>query len=357
MLAGFVTFQFGRPWLEGKAEPPDPARLARRLVGPLNLEWLTYLGGIAGVAVIWALVQHNRIVGYSLGLGWVLAIAYIVWILATRFGRVERERVALSFVFMIGAVVFFTLFEQAATSLNLFAERNVQLGLVSSPHSFNLLGRQVFLGDRAMWQGAGAPAGALWIDMGFDAAQTQSFNAGFILLLAPAVAALWAFLGRRRWDLDPMVKFGLGLAQVGLGFLVIVWSAGLANSSFRVPLLVLAFAYLLHTTGELCLSPVGLSQMTKLAPAELASTLMSLWFMATSLAEFVAAAIAGVAGSATAGGKVLDPHASLTASIGVFEKIGWAGIACGGLFLLAAPFGRRWSHGANDLAPEPAPAE
>lgn len=357
MLAGFVTFQFGRPWLEGKAEPPDPAKLARRLIGPLNLEWLTYLGGIAAVAVVWVLVQHNRVVGWSLGLGWVLALGYVGWILARRFGRVERERVGLSFVFMIGAVVFFTLFEQAATSLNLFAERNVQLGLIAAPKTLTVFGREVFFGDASMWRAAGAPAKALWIDMGFDAAQTQSFNAGFILILAPVFAALWAFLGRRRWDPDPMIKFGLGLAQVGLGFLVIVWSAGLADSSFRVPLLVLAFAYLLHTTGELCLSPVGLSEITKLAPAELASTLMSLWFMAVSLAEFASAVIAKFAGSASAGGKVLDPHASLMTSIGVFEKIGWAGVVCGGAFLLAAPFTRRWAHGVNDLAPELALAE
>jgi POT family proton-dependent oligopeptide transporter len=350
MAAGFVTFQVGRSWLEGRAEPPDPARLARRLIGPLNLEWLTYLGGVAAVGGVWLLVQHNHAVGAALGVAWVAALAYVSWILARRFGRVERERVVLSFVFMIGAVVFFTLFEQAATSLNLFASRNVQLGLIARPHTLNVFGHPLFFGDKAMWQAAGAPANDLWIDMSFDAAQTQSFNAGFILLLSPLFAALWAFLNSRRLNPDPMLKFGLGLAQVGLGFLVIVWSAGLADASFRVPLLVLAGAYLLHTTGELCLSPVGLSEITKLAPAELASTLMALWFMATSLAEFVAAAIAGLAGSASAGGKVLDPHASLLASLGVFEKIGWAGIICGALFLLASPLGRRLAHGVNEVS-------
>jgi len=190
---------------------------------------------------------------------------------------------------------------------------------------------------------------------------TQSFNAGFILLFAPVFAALWAFLGKRGRDPDPMIKFGLGLAQVGLGFLVIVWSAGLADASFRVPLLVLAAAYLLHTTGELCLSPVGLSEITKLAPAVLISTLMSLWFMAISAAEFIGALIARLAGSNTAGGKVLDPHASLIASLNVFQWIGWAGVGFGVAFLIAAPFAHRLAHGVNDPLPEggaiPAPAE
>ncbi|HEV7157389.1 MAG TPA: oligopeptide:H+ symporter [Caulobacteraceae bacterium] len=357
MLAGYITFQAGRSWLGGHGEPPDPAKLARPRVGPLNLEWLIYLGGVAAVGLVWLLVQHNQVVGWALGVGWIAALAYITYVMATRFGRVERERVMLSFVFMIGAIVFFALFEQAATSLNLFAERNTQLGLISAPKSLTVFGQPVFLGTRAMWQAAPHAPGALWIDMGFDAAQTQSFNAGFILLFAPVFAALWAALGRRRRDPDPMIKFGLGLGQVGLGFLVIVWSQGLADAQFRLPLLVLAFAYLLHTTGELCLSPVGLSEITKLAPAELISTLLSLWFLATSAGEFISAMIARFAGSAAAGGKVLDPHASLVTSLAVFQIIGWVGIGFGAAFLLAAPFTHRLAHGVNDLAAEPVAAE
>ena len=357
MAAGWLTFQLGRSWLDGKGEPPDPVKLARPIAGPLNLEWLTYLGAVGGVAVIWLLVQHGQIVGWSLLAGWVLGLGYIIWLMVTQLDKVQRERIFLAFVLMVGCIVFFTLFEQAATSLSLFAERNTRLALIDAPHVMNLLGQRVFFGDRAMWQAAGAPAGAFWIDMSFNAAQTQTFNAAFILLFAPAFAALWAFLGRRGRDPNPMIKFGLGLAQVGLGFLVIVWSASLADASWRVPLFVLAGAYLLHTTGEMCLSPVGLSEITKLAPAMLASTLMSLWFLATSAAEFIGGQIARFAGSSTAGGKVLDPHASLMASLNVFQTIGWVGVGFGALFLLGSPLARLWGHGVNDPLPEPLPAE
>ncbi|MGI8840694.1 MAG: MFS transporter, partial [Caulobacteraceae bacterium] len=199
------------------------------------------------------------------------------------------------------------------------------------------------------------PAGAWWIDMGFNSAQAQSFNAGFILILAPAFAALWGWLGRRGRDPNPLLKFGLGLGQVGLGFLVIVWSQGLADGAFRLPLLVLAFAYLLHTTGELCLSPVGLSEITKLSPAVLVSTLMAVWFMAQSAAEFIAAHVAGLAGTATAGGQVLDPRAALHTSLGVFQIIGWTGVGFGGLFLALSPFLKHLAHGVNDPANHPAP--
>ncbi len=174
-----------------------------------------------------------------------------------------------------------------------------------------------------MLAAAHAPAATLWIDMGFNAAQTQSFNAGFILILAPMFAALWGRLGRRGRDPNPVTKFGLGLAQVGLGFLVIVWSQGLADAHFRMPLLVLAFAYLLHTTGELCLSPVGLSEITKLSPPVLVSTLMAVWFLATSAAEFIAAHIAQLAGTATAGGQVLDPAAALHTSMRYSRTSAW----------------------------------
>ena len=360
MLAGYLTFQFGRPLLEGKGEPPDPVKLARPVLGPINLEWLTYLGAVVGVAAIWLLVQHNHVVGWTLAAGWGVGIGYVVYILVTQYGRIEFQRVGLSFLLIVGSIVFFTLFEQAATSLNLFAERNTQLNLIHAPATLNLFGREVFFGTRTMWEAAHAGPGTVWVDMGLSAAQTQSFNAGFILIFAPVFAALWAWLGKHGRNPSPMVKFGLGLGQVGLGFLVIVWSAGLANDHLRLPLMVLGFAYLLHTTGELCLSPVGLSEITKLAPAALISTLMSLWFMAVSAAEFIGSKIAKMAGTDTAGGQVLDPAAALHTSLNVFQIIGWTGVGFGALFLALSPFVRHWAHGVNDPLPEveaiPAPA-
>ncbi|MBV8681820.1 MAG: MFS transporter [Caulobacteraceae bacterium] len=348
MAAGWVTFMLGRPLLQGRGEPPDPARLARPIVGPLNLEWLIYLAGIVGLGAVWLLVQHNSIVGAALGIGWVAALGYLAWFIVRACGKVERERLFLALTLIAGSIVFFTLFEQAATSLNLFAEQNTQLQLISRPTFVKFAGLSLFLGDEAMKTAAHLSPGTIWIDMGFTAAQTQSFNSGFILILAPLFAALWTFLGRRRRDPNPMVKFGLGLAQVGFGFLVIVWARGLADASFRLPLMVLGVSYFLQTTGELCLSPVGMSEVTKLSPQVLVSTLLAIWFLATSAAEFIAARIAQLAGVATAGGQVLDPSAALRASLDVFNAIGWAGVGFGVLFLALAPFLRHWAHGVNE---------
>ena len=233
MLAGYITFVFGKPLLDGHGEPPDQEALRRPRLGPLNLEILTYAASVAGIGLIWLLVQRNQAMLGILGAGWAAAISYVGYFWVTKCDHIERQRLLLAFVLLLGPIVFFTLFEQAATSLNLFADRNTQLALVQrADQDQHPWACQLFFGTRAML--ASAPPGALWIDMGFTAAQTQAFNAGFILIFAPLFAALWTLLGRRRRDPNPVTKFGLGLVQVGLGFLVIVWSAGLADSAFRL---------------------------------------------------------------------------------------------------------------------------
>ena len=121
-------------------------------------------------------------------------------------------------------------------------------------------------------------------------------------------AALWTWLGRYNRDPNAVLKFGLALVQVGAGFLLLVWSGQFANAEFRVPVLFLALAYLLHTTGELCLSPVGLSEVTKLAPPVLLSTLVAVWFLSVSWANFIGAKIAGLTGGGDGGRPSAGPR-------------------------------------------------
>src|ERR1700722_12566153 len=228
MLAGFLVFVLNKPRLEGHGEPPDPAKLARRVAGPINLEWGIYLSAIAGVAVVWWLVRQFALLGWLLGAGWIGALAYVGFEMR-RIGKAGRERLALGILLVFGSVIFFALAEQAGTSLNEFAERNTQL-----------------------------PSAGFWT---VTPAQTQSFNSGYILLFVPPLAWLWAKLGQQGRDPNPLVKFGLGLIQIGVGFWILVWGATQPDAAFRTPLFFLAFSYLLQTTGELFLSPVGLSEM------------------------------------------------------------------------------------------------
>ncbi len=318
MFLGWLVFVRGTRNLEGKGEPPDPVALAKPLIGPLNGEWTIYLLGLLGIGVVYVVVQSFTVVSWLLVAGAAITFAYLVWYMATRCTKQERERLMLAIVLILGSVVFWALYEQGGTSLNQFAERNVDLSLG--------FGHQMAAG------------------------QAQSFQASWILIFAPAFAALWTWLGQRGRDPNPMLKFSFGLLLVGASYFIIVAAAPFA-AAYKVPLLVLAVAYLAQTTGELCISPVGLSQMTKLAPAALISTLMATWFLGTSGAQVLAAKIAQATAAETIGGQVLDPAKSLATYVHVFTLIGSWGVAEGVLFLVLSPFMKHWAHGASDTVP------
>lgn len=341
MALGWVVFVLGKPLLQGKGEPPAEGNLKKPFLGPLNREWSIYLLSILGVGVVWFMVQRNALVGWVLGAATVASLAFIAYIIIKVCeNRIQRERMMLAVVLIIGSVVFFTLFEQAGTSLNLFADRNVDLSL--TPTAVQFLG--ITIGTPSQLAAAGIIPSGFWIDATVTAAQTQSFNAGFILIFAPIMAALWAFLGKRNLDPNPTLKFGLGLLQVGLGFMIVVWGAGMADSAFQMPILLLGLLYMFHTLGELFLSPVGLSEITKLSLAKVVSFMMAVWFLASSIAQYVGGWIAGLAGTETVGGQVLDPGAALRTSLEVFEMLGLWGMGIGVGFIVLSFFIKGWSH-------------
>jgi POT family proton-dependent oligopeptide transporter len=324
MLLGYLVFVFGKPALEGRGEPPDPARLARRVAGPLNLEWVIYLCGVLGVGAVWLFVQSNRFVGYMLAAGAIVTLGYLAWYTARNCGRVGRERMMLAIVLILGSVVFWALYEQGGSSLNQFAARNVDM--------------------------------RLWAGQSMTPAQAQSFQAGGILILAPAMSAIWAFLGRRDRDPNPAAKFAVALLLMGASYFLIVYGARFAGADSRTPLIFLAAAYLIQTTGELCLSPVGLSEMTKLAPPALLSTMLATWFLGTSGSEWLAAKIAQLAAADTIAGQVLDPARSLATYNHLFVELGLFGLAAGVLMLALSPWLGRWAHAAHPgRAPQPEP--
>lgn len=311
MLLGLIVFGLGKPWLEGKGEPPNPELLKRPALGPINVEWLVYIAGIVGVGLVWLIVQRNEMVGQLLAAGSVLVLLYLVFYMFTRCTFVEAQRLILALILIAASTVFWTLFEQAGSSLNQFAERNTEL---------TILGVTI------------------------TAAQTQSFNAGFILILAPVFSFLWAALGRVNLDPNPALKFGLALVQAGLGFLVLVWGTQFADGSFKVPLMFLVLTYLLHTTGELFLSPVGLSQMTRLAPVAVGSTIMATWFLASSWAQYLGGFVAQMTATETVAGQVLDPQKALQTYVQVFGEIGMWGVGIGLGLIVLSPILRYLAH-------------
>ncbi len=322
MLAGYLVFVWGKPMLEGHGEPPDPAKLAKAVLGPITLEWAIYLASLAGLGLVWAFVQRFDLVGYALAAGAVCVLAYIGIFMARKCTREETARLMLALLLIATAVVFWTLFNQAGSSLKLFAERNTVLDLFG---------------------------------VAIQPAQTASFNSGFILLLAPAFAALWAFLARRGLDPNPPAKFALALLQVSAGFFLLVWgSENFAGPDFRVPMIFLVLAYLLHTTGELCLSPVGLSQMSKLAPPAIIATIMATWFLASAAAGYLSALIAQLAATETIAGQVLDPAKALATYNDVFTMIALWGTGIGAALLVMSPLLGRLDQPVERLKPQAA---
>ena len=168
-----------------------------------------------------------------------------------------------------------------------------------------------------------------------------------IVTLAAPLSLLWQWLATRKREPSTPVKFSLGLIQVGVGFLILVFGAQFAGPDFRTPVIWLALAYLLHTLGELFLSPVGLSMTTKLSAARVIGLMMGVWFLSSSLAHILAARIAQLTSQDTVAGQVLDPAAQLASYTTVFTQIGWTGVGAGALLLLLTPWLKRAMHGVN----------
>jgi POT family proton-dependent oligopeptide transporter len=350
MAAGYVIFVLGRPLLLGKGEPPDPEALKKPVLGPLKREGLIYLLTLAGVGLIWLVVGRSDWVKGVFTVMSLGVLAYVAWFALTRCGRVERERLMLACVLVVGATVFWALYEQAGDSLNLFADRNTDLHITHAASLFHLFGQTIAYGSADQIAAIGFHPAHWWnwIDTGMTASQTQNLQPGFLLILAPIFAALWGFLGRRGKDPDPTLKFGLALLQVGASFLILVFGSRYVDASFRMPFMFLILAYFVQETGEMCLSPVGLSEITKLSPPLIVSTMMAVFFLSNSGGQLVGGWIASLAGTQTVGGQVVDPKAALDGAIHVYGAIGWGAIGVGVLFLALSFLIKGWANGADD---------
>ncbi len=266
MVLGLIQYRLGWSYLGDAGKFREEARATK----PQALRQLMF--GVALVAVI-AIVLYFlgssgtiniTLEGAAQATGVIiLAIAILFFGSVISFGgldSVEKKRVVVIFILFLGASIFWAGFEQAASSLNLFAQRLTDR---------NVLG----------WE---APAS--WL---------QSINPLFIITLAPAFAWLWVWLDRRKKEPSLPMKFGFGLLLLGVGFLVIAWGATYTVEGQLVSPGWLISTYFLHTCGELCLSPVGLSSITKLSPPKFVGQMMGTWFMGAALGNLIAGLVAG----------------------------------------------------------------
>jgi POT family proton-dependent oligopeptide transporter len=268
MTLGIVQFLRGAGRL-GSAGVPAPAPRGAGARGASHRRpapaALAAIGSLAVLAALHAAgVFRLSTEGVTAGVGYALVAVPALYLGGLVLGRswsaVERKRLAAVLILFVFAALFWSAFEQAGSSLNLFAERFT---------------RTEIFGLR------------------FPASWLQSVNSLFLILLSPVFAWLWPALGRR--EPSSPAKFALGLLFVGGGFLVISLAAVLSvRDGTRVDPAWLVSLYFLHTVGELCLSPVGLSAMTKLAPARVVGQTMGLWFLALSAGNFIGGRVAGL---------------------------------------------------------------
>ncbi|MDB5696313.1 MAG: transporter [Sphingomonas bacterium] len=291
MLAGLVVFVLGKRALGGAGEAPKP--LAR------NRELAIYAIGIGAVAVIWALIQYQDVIQTLLAISGVALLGYVLFE-SFKLPKEPRERMfAILFLIALNPL-FWGLFEQAGGSMNLFTDKFVDRG--------------------------GVPSGIF-----------QSINPIYIILLAPIFAGLWQWLGRRGSEPSAPAKFGLALVQMGLANLVLVYGAEAYGVAAMTPVILVFMYYLLATMAELCLSPVGLSAMNRLAPSYLASLIMGAWFYMTAVGNFVA----GKIGEATGGeGGAMSKQGLLD----VYEMFGWISIGVAVAVLLVSPLVKKLMH-------------
>ena len=327
MLISYALIQFDGGRLTGYGERPANAK---------NRDITIYICALLAVPVFVFLFSNlmnateaeagSGFIGYLISLplmGKLLFGTFIIavpGILAWSYAKgtkQEAQMMTAAMILIVFNVFFWTLFEQAGSSLTLFADRNTD--------------RSVF-GLFSM-----------------SAPQTQNFNPISIVIFAPVMSLLWGFLSKRGLEPSIPVKFSIALMGVGAGFLFLVLGTEFATeaNNWQVGLWWLAGLYLIHSLAELCISPVGLSMITKLSIARVVGLMMGVWFLSISVAQYVAGVVAQFASVETVGGQVTNLKVSLDTYTATFTTIAWIAIGAGVvLFLLSWPL-QRWMHGVK----------
>ncbi len=314
MVLGLIVFWYNARRFGDKGLEPDPEDARQPIVAGLSKTALVYIGSVVALPIVASFLNINAVLSVVLTFASVGILGYFVYYALTADNKVEGQRLlVVGFLFVFHAV-FWALFEQAGGSLTLFTEKNV---------------------DR-MIMGAEVPASVF-----------QSLNPMYIILFAPVFSWLWLRLSKRNIEPSTPMKFVLGLVQLAFGFAIIVAGAKFFAVEGYVPVVFLFLMYLFHTTGELSLSPVGLSMVTKLSPPQIVGFVMGAWFLSIALANNMA----GLIGQLTAV-ENLGEDASLYDTLALYSDtyLIWGVFVVLGasfLLLLLVPILRRWMHGIH----------
>lgn len=293
--------------------------LTKKHMGPIGLsplkampeskkrtyEIVTYLGSLAVMPLILLLIKNTHLTDYFMLIVGPATLLYVFWEMR-KLTSAESKKLIAALIFIIFSILFWGLFEQSGGSLALFARYNVShdfLGLNIDPNMVN-----------------------------------NSSNAAFVILFAPVVGLLWVWLSKRKANPLAGAKFGLGFLFLGVGYFIFFLLRNGASADGLTSLEIFTFAYLLLTFGELCVSPIGLSLMTKLSPMRMQGLMMGMWFLASGFGHYVA----GVLGKSIATiPEGATPTEVLNIATSGFKTLGYYGLIAGVALLLLTPLLKR----------------
>ena len=309
MALGFIVFVYGKKTLGEKGLPPDYEVLKKPVFAFLKPEHLIYGGTLLTIPLVVTLFHQYHLMDYIMfGLG-IIALLYVLSV-GMKMEKGPKLKLFAALLMIIFSIVFWAIYEQNAGSMNLLAERNAQMEL-----------------------------------FGIDLPELSMNNflpPGWVIILTMIVAPLWPWLNKRGKEPSTPMKFALSFIFLGAGFMVFYLGCHANESTGILPLWPFLWGYCLIILGELCLSPIGLSMVTKLSPAKMVSLMMGIWFFASAIGEF----LAGKIGSMMSVPKEIlaknDPVLSLPYYADVILKIGIASAVIGILLMFTVPFLKRW---------------
>jgi POT family proton-dependent oligopeptide transporter len=306
MILGTVVFNIGRKSLGNVGLPPVPERLREKLAGFIRKDLAVYAATLLTVPVIIALFNRHEVMDVVMLILGVASLGYLLYE-AFRMPSAARNKLLAATVLISFSILFWAFYEQNAGALNLFAIRNVDM---------NVLGTEL------------------------PALSVNNFiPPAWVIVLSSVFAWLWLWLSKRGWEPGTAVKFALSFVFVGVGFLTFFLGTEMAVSG-KIPLLMFAAGYFFIICGELCISPIGLSMVTKLSPQHMVGLIMGIWFLASALGEFVSAKIGSL--MVVPPTVVDDAVASLPYYSAILQQIGYVSIGVGVVLFLFTPILRRW---------------
>ncbi len=309
MVLGLVIFLIGKKSLGNRGLPPNAGILKKPVFAFFKPEHLIYGGTLLVVPLVVALFNHYKAMDYIMFSLGILAFIYIIAV-GIKLEKEAKLKLFAALIMIIFSIIFWAVYEQSEGSMNLLAERNSKMVL-----------------------------------FGIDLPELSVNNflpPGFVIILTLIIAPLWPWLNKRGKEPSTPLKFALSFLFISAGFFVFYLGCISNESTGIIPLWPFVFGYLFFVLGELCLSPIGLSMVTKLSPTKMVSLMMGIWFFATAIGEF----FAGKIGSLMSVPKNIleknDPILSLPYYADIILKIGITSAVIGGLLLLTVPFLRKW---------------